>query len=209
MSRLPSLSSRRTSQLLLGLMTLLLASTLIFLYLMSSRDQTASYTQSRDLIRQLQQLNAQWDSEVLKARISITHNYDPLVTPLTEMTRIWAELGSRDTYHNTADLPLWRATQQAYQAAIQEKARLVDQFKSHNAVLRNSLAFLPTAEDDIQAQFSRIDDGSRLQLQSVATDTYDLLLSSLEFAQVTSDRSRGRYSGGPGQAESQQGAPAQ
>ena len=30
-------------------------------------------------------------------------------------------------------------------------------------------------------------DESRLQLQSVATDTYDLLLSSLEFAQVTSD----------------------
>ena len=100
MSRLPSLSRRRISQLLLGLMTLLLASTLVFLYLMSSRDQTASYTQSRDLIRQLQQLNAQWDSEVLKARIAITHNYDPLVTPLTEMTRIWAELNSRSTYHN-------------------------------------------------------------------------------------------------------------
>lgn len=187
MSRLPSLSRRRISQLLLGLMTLLLASTLVFLYLMSSRDQTASYTQSRDLIRQLQQLNAQWDSEVLKARIAITHNYDPLVTPLTEMTRIWAELNSRSTYHNSVDLPRWRTIQLAYETAIQEKARLVDRFKSHNAVLRNSLAFLPTAEDDIQAQFNRVDDGGRLQLQSVATDTYDLLLSSLEFAQVTSD----------------------
>ncbi|AKA84775.1 MULTISPECIES: DAHL domain-containing protein [Pseudomonas] len=181
------LSRRRTSQLLLGLITLLLASTLVFLYLKSSRDQTASYTQSRDLIRQLQQLNAQWDSEVLKARIAITHNYDPLVTPLAEMTRIWAELQSRDTFHNPVDLPRWRSSQEAYQAAIQEKARLVDQFKSHNAVLRNSLAFLPTAEDDIQAQFNEIDDEGRLRLQGVATDTYDLLLSSLEFAQVTSD----------------------
>ncbi len=50
--------------------------------------RTANYTESRDLIRQLQQLNAQWDSEVLKARIAITHNYDPLVTPLTDMTRL-------------------------------------------------------------------------------------------------------------------------
>ncbi|WP_236708681.1 DAHL domain-containing protein [Pseudomonas sp. Root569] len=181
------LSRRRTSQLLLGLITLLLASTLVFLYLKSSRDQTASYTQSRDLIRQLQQLNAQWDSEVLKARIAITHNYDPLVTPLAEMTRLWADLQNRDTYHNPVDLPRWRSSQEAYQAAIQEKARLVDQFKSHNAVLRNSLAFLPTAEDDIQAQFNEIDDEGRLRLQGVATDTYDLLLSSLEFAQVTSD----------------------
>ncbi|CRM94905.1 Sensor protein FixL [Pseudomonas sp. 22 E 5] len=182
-----TLSRRRAGQVLLGLMTLLLASTLVFLYLKSSRDQTATYTQSRDLIRQLQQLNAQWDSEVLKARIALTHNYDPLVAPLQEMTRIWADLENRDFYHDPADLPGWQANREAYQAAIQEKARLVDQFKSHNAVLRNSLAFLPTAEDDIQAQFNRYDDEGRLQLHDVATDTYDLLLSSLEFAQVTSD----------------------
>ena len=181
------LSRRHTSQILLGLITLFLASTLVFLYLKSSRDQTATYTQSRDLIRQLQQLNAQWDSEVLKARIAITHNDDPLVTPLTEMTRIGAELQSRNTYHSAADLPGWQASHAAYLTAIEEKARLVDQFKSHNAVLRNSLAFLPTAEDDIQAQFNSMTDEGRLQLQSVATDTYDLLLSSLEFAQVTSD----------------------
>ena len=89
-----TLTRRRTSQLLLGLIALLLASTLVFLYLKSSRDQTATYTQSRDLIRQLKQLNAQWDSEVLKARIAITHNYDPLVTPLADMTQLWAKLGS-------------------------------------------------------------------------------------------------------------------
>ncbi|WP_300630567.1 DAHL domain-containing protein [Pseudomonas sp.] len=187
MKRLSRLYRRRASQVLLGLMTLLLASTLVFLYLKSSRDQTATYTQSRDLIRQLLQLNAQWDSEVLKARIAITHNYDPLVTPLTQMTRIGAELDRRATYHSATDLPGWQASQTAYQLAIQEKARLVDQFKSHNAVLRNSLAFLPTAEDDIQALFNNIDDEGRLQLQDVVTDTYDLLLSSLEFAQVTSD----------------------
>ncbi|WP_248731145.1 DAHL domain-containing protein [Pseudomonas sp. MWU13-2517] len=182
-----TLSRRHASTLLLALMTLFLASTLLFLYLKSSRDQTATYTQSRDLIRHLQQLNAQWDSEVLKARISITRNYDPLVAPLLEMTQLWADLKSRDSYHESADLPGWQASQRAYEEAVQEKARLVDQFKSHNAVLRNSLAFLPTAEDDIQAQFNRVDDEGKLHLQSVATDTYDLLLSSLEFAQVTSD----------------------
>ncbi|CRM48643.1 DAHL domain-containing protein [Pseudomonas sp. 35 E 8] len=182
-----TLSRRLASQVLLSLMTLLLASTLVFLYLKSSRDQTATYTHSRDLIRQLQQLNAQWDSEVLKARIAITHNYDPLVAPLREMTRLWVDLENGDAYHDSADLQRWQASRDAYQAAIKEKARLVDQFKSHNAVLRNSLAFLPTAEDDIQAQFNRFNDEDRLQLQDVATDTYDLLLSSLEFAQVTSD----------------------
>lgn len=173
-------------QLLLGTATLLLASILVFLYIKSSTDQTSHYTESRDLIRQMQQLNAQWDSEVLKARIALTHNYDPLVTPLTQITRIWEELRQHESYHAPNDLPGWQASLDAGQAAIQDKARLVDQFKSHNAVLRNSLAFLPTAENDIQAAFTRLDDEQRLPLQSVATDTYDLLLSSMEFAQVAS-----------------------
>ncbi|QLG95026.1 GHKL domain-containing protein [Pseudomonas yamanorum] len=179
--------SRHASQTLLSAMTLVLASILVFLYLKSSTDQAATYTESRDLIRQLKQLNAQWDGEVLKARIALTHNYDPLVEPLNEMTHLWASLLTRESHHHPQDPALWQASQDAYVQAFQEKARLVDQFKSHNAVLRNSLAFLPTAEDDIQAQFIQLNDADKLQQQNIATDTYDLLLSGLEFAQVTSD----------------------
>jgi signal transduction histidine kinase len=179
--------SRRATQLMLSTMTLILASTLVFLYLKSSSDQTTTYTESRDLIREIKQLNSQWDSEVLKARIALTHNYDPLVAPLSEMNRLWASLERRESQHRHEDPARWQAGQDAYRQAIQEKARLVDQFKSHNAVLRNSLAFLPTAEDDIQAQFLALTDTDKLLQQSIATDTYDVLLSSLEFAQVTSD----------------------
>ncbi len=179
--------SRRATQVMLSTMTLILASTLVFLYIKSSSDQTSTYTESRDLIREIKQLNSQWDSEVLKARIALTHNYDPLVAPLTEMNRLWATLQQRGSQHRHEDPARWQAGQDAYRQAIDEKARLVDQFKSHNAVLRNSLAFLPTAEDDIQAQFLALTDAERLLQQGIATDTYDVLLSSLEFAQVTSD----------------------
>jgi len=179
--------SRRATQIMLSTMTLILASTLVFLYIKSSSDQTSIYTESRDLIREIKQLNSQWDSEVLKARIALTHNYDPLVAPLTEMNRLWATLQQRGSQHRHEDPARWQAGQDAYRQAIDEKARLVDQFKSHNAVLRNSLAFLPTAEDDIQAQFLALTDAERLLQQGIATDTYDVLLSSLEFAQVTSD----------------------
>ncbi|ETK18434.1 putative two-component system sensor kinase [Pseudomonas sp. FH4] len=179
--------SRRSSLSLLGAITLVLASILVFLYVKSSSEQSTTYTQSRDLIRHIKQLNAQWDSEVLKARIALTHNYDPLVAPLNEMNSLWAELEARESLHQHTDPGNWQAVQNNYREAVQEKARLVDQFKSHNALLRNSLAFLPTAEDDIQAQFGLLDANKRLQLQNIATDTYDLLLSSLEFALVTSD----------------------
>ncbi|MEO6677102.1 MAG: DAHL domain-containing protein [Pseudomonas sp.] len=179
--------SRRRSLALLSLVALALASTLLFLYLKSSSDQTSTYTESRDVIARMKQLNAQWETEILKARVAISHNYDPLVSPLTEMTELWQRFDSMESNHGRNDSLAWNTSHDAYLAAIQEKTRLVEQFKSHNAVLRNSLAFLPTAEDDIQQPLTQVVDGDQLQLQNIATDTYDLLLSALEFAQVTSD----------------------
>ena len=179
--------SRRFSQVLLTGTTLLLASTLVFLYHLSSTDQASAYVESRDLIRHIKQLDSQWETEILKARIAISHNYDPLVSPLTEMTGLWSRFETMESSHDHSDSKQWQIAQDAYLNAIKEKTRLVEQFKSHNAVLRNSLAFLPTAEDDIQGQFASLDDVDKLQLQNVTTDTYDLMLSSLEFAQVTSD----------------------
>ncbi|WP_095110466.1 DAHL domain-containing protein [Pseudomonas sp. Irchel 3E20] len=178
--------SRRLSLLLLAGVAAVLASILLFLYLNSRSDLTATYTESRDLIRQLKQQNAQWENEVLKARVAISHNYDPLVSPLNEMTRLWQQFEVLESQRSRDQSPLWQASQQAYLDALKEKTRVVEQFKSHNAVLRNSLAFLPTAEDDIQAQLGRVADTDKLQVQNIANDTYDLLLSSLEFAQVTS-----------------------
>jgi signal transduction histidine kinase len=179
--------SRRRSLALLCTVALILASILLFLYLKSSSDQTSTYTESRDLISRMKQLNAQWETEILKARIAINHNYDPLVTPLTEMTQLWERFDTMESNHGRNASPVWLTSHDAYLSAFEEKIRLVEQFKSHNAVLRNSLAFLPTAEDDIQEPLAQLQDGDKLQLQNIANDTYDLVLSTMEFAMVTSD----------------------
>lgn len=179
--------SRRLSLLLLSGITLLLASTLVFLYIKSSFNPASNYPDARDLIGRMKHLNAQWETEILKARIAISHDYDPLVAPLTEMTRLWQQFEVIEPSHKRSDSAVWQARYDAYLTLIKEKTRLVEQFKSHNAVLRNSLAFLPTAEDNIQNLLAHLPDHDKLQLQNIATDTYDLLLSSLEFAQLASD----------------------
>ncbi|MBF6032466.1 GHKL domain-containing protein [Pseudomonas sp. P155] len=179
--------SRRRSLLLLTLVALALASILLFLYFKSSSDQSMTYTESRDLIRQIKQQNSQWENEILKARVALTHNYDPLVSPMNEMNRLWARFDEIESGHGRNDSTQWNDAHESFLQAMQEKTRLVEQFKSHNALLRNSLAFLPTAEDDIQQQLASLSDFDKLQLQNITTDTYDLLLSALEFAQVTSE----------------------
>ncbi|MBC3208118.1 GHKL domain-containing protein [Pseudomonas sp. SWRI111] len=177
--------SRRRSLLLLALIALALASVLLFLYLKSNSEQTMTYTESRDLIRQIKQQDSLWENEILKARVAISHNYDPLVSPMNEMNRLWAQFDSLESGHGRNDLAQWNGAHEAFLQAMQEKTLLVEQFKSHNALLRNSLAFLPTAEDDIQQQLAALSDFDKLQQQNIVTDTYDLLLSTLEYAQVT------------------------
>jgi signal transduction histidine kinase len=167
-------------------MTLILASILVFLYIKSTTDNTWNYIESRDLIRQIKQLDARWETEILKARITVRQNYDPLVDPLTTMTALWKQFDLIESGHEHPAVDLWQGSRDAYLSAIKEKTELVEQFKSHNAVLRNSLAFLPTAEDDIQSELNQLKDGAPL-LQNTSMDIYDLLLSSLEFSQVTSD----------------------
>lgn len=130
--------SRRVSILLLAALAVLMASILLFLYLKSRSDQTVTYTESRDLIRQIKQQDSLWENEILKARVAITHNYDPLVSPLGEMTRLWQKFDSMEAQNQRNDSPLWRNAHDGYLNAIKEKTRLVEQFKSHNSVLRNS-----------------------------------------------------------------------
>ncbi|MGR4973862.1 DAHL domain-containing protein [Pseudomonas sp. LARHCG127] len=170
----------------LAFIGVLLAGILLFMYVNSGAQQAASYIESRDLIRLLKQQDAIWDNEILKSRIALTHNYDPLVSPLHEMARLWQRLDAIEAEPGRHGPSLWEAQRDEYLKLVKEKTRLVEQFKSHNAVLRNSLAFLPTGEDDIQGQFARLPDTYRLELQNVAIDTYDLLLSSMEFAQLSS-----------------------
>ncbi|UMZ14675.1 GHKL domain-containing protein [Pseudomonas sp. MPFS] len=179
-------ASRRLPTTLLILLAGTLVTALGFFYLKMVTAPSTNYTLSRDLVGHIKQLNAQWETEVLKARIAITHNYDPLVSPVQQINQLWTQFDqvSKQPHSN---LQAWQTSQEAFLQAFREKAELVEHFKSHNSILRNSLAFLPSAEDDIQRQLSDLDDQQRMSQQNIAIDTYDLLLSSLEFAQVSSD----------------------
>ncbi|WP_191487440.1 DAHL domain-containing protein [Pseudomonas sp. FEN] len=175
------------NRVILPRLAVLLTSVLVLLYLMASSDPTPDYARARDLIAQIKQLDAQWDTEILKARIAVARNYDPLVKPPQEMHRLLQtftpiEPGQR---HQAADA--WKDRRETLTRTLDEKTRLVEQFKSRNAILRNSLAFLPTAEDDIQHPLNALQDQDKLMLQDMSNDIYDLLLSALEFAQNTTD----------------------
>src|SRR5471032_1936600 len=76
------------NRVLLPRLAVLLVALLGILYLMADTDATLDYARCRDLINRVKQLDAQWDTEILKARIAVARNYDPLVKPPQEMHQL-------------------------------------------------------------------------------------------------------------------------
>ena len=157
----------------LGAITLTLFSVLIFLLIKSYTYDTSTYFESRDFVRQLKQFDANWNVKILRAKIGMNNNL--LLVAHPEAEQRWQKL---DDLNATGPLStLWQSRRQGYLDAVENKTRLVEQFKQHNTVLRTSLDALPEQEDDIQAL---LDDNA--QDVTAASNVFDLTLATLEYA---------------------------
>jgi two-component system NtrC family sensor kinase len=169
----------------LALIAAVLASILAFLYVRTRGYDASSYYENIALLRQLQQLDARWELDVLKSRMGIQPNYDSLVDPLTSLNDSWGRLREIIAdHHDAAHDPLTRAGD-AYHRAVEEKTRLIEHFKSQNAVLRNSLAFLPTAAQDVSNALATAH--GRGELEQLRSRVSRILLESLVYSEAPSD----------------------
>lgn len=168
-------AGQRLTWLALAGLSVALVSVLAFLYSRTQGYDEADYFENVAHLRQLKQLDARRELDVLKSKIGINTHYDPLVDPLLDLEQLQAELpGAAD-----ADSPRARG-RSALKQAIDEKTRLIEHFKSHNAVLRNSLAFLPGAADELRQAAGRVPGGAGLR---VAAASPQLLLAVLVYNQ--------------------------
>src|SRR5476649_1038090 len=140
----------RLGRLALPAVGLLLAAALMFTYLRSQDYDTAGYFENVALLRQIKQLDARWELDAMKSHIGLNQSYDPLVDPLRDMSVLPRHLDALATAQRPDAAGRLRAAIAAYELALNNKAALIEAFKSHNAVLRNSLTFLPIAVDDIE-----------------------------------------------------------
>lgn len=172
--RLPMKLSNHSKWTVLGTTALILFSVLIFLLIKSYSYDTSTYFESRDFVRQLKQFDANWNVKILRAKIGINNNL--LLVAHPEAEQRWQQL---DDLNAAGPLStLWQSRRQGYLDAVENKTRLVEQFKQHNTVLRTSLDALPEQEDDIQALLANNND----QDLTAASNVFDLTLATLEYA---------------------------
>ena len=136
------------SQIVMGVVGVLL---LAFLYGQSMIGTSATHERVLYNIRELENMDLQLDEQVIKLRSRLQNNYDPLVTASREIRLRLDELKSGEYaifLHSDERIDgLMRKLEQA----IEHKETLLEEFKSHNAVLKNSLYYLPrTVEHTIR-----------------------------------------------------------
>jgi len=146
--------------------TFLLIAVLVFLYAKSSSVDAEKKTRIEGYLKQLKQLDAEWNVDVLKSRMDINKNYDPLTSPLAVLASLQKKLA--EEANALGELEPQKAVGEL-QRLIDEKTDLVDQFKAQNAILKNSLRYVPTAVDDLQAEIRRT------KRSPASTDTLEIL----------------------------------
>jgi diguanylate cyclase (GGDEF)-like protein len=105
-------------------------------------------------LREMEKLDAEWNVNILRSHIGLDAGYQSLAAPLPRMHQL------RDNLRGALEMTRGPAAPQAYDqlsAALQEKQRLVEQFKDGNAVLREALVELPPGITDLKTELNGIE----------------------------------------------------
>jgi two-component system NtrC family sensor kinase len=156
-------------------------SVLGFLFVRVRTYDASSYFQHLALLHQLNQLDVRWELDVLKARMGTETPYDSLVDPLKEFHLLWDRLQVAIAEQREPTRTSLARVALDYHREIEEKARLIDKFKIHNALLGKTLATLPISAAALE---HALDTGGR---QNVAPRIGKALLGSIIYSGSPTD----------------------
>ncbi len=121
----------------------------------------------------LKEYEAVADRTLIETRFGLHPSYDPLVDSLSRLLRFSDRFEGQLPVDTAAELsPQLRD----YHALLEEKRDRVEDFKSHNAVLINSLAYFPSLCDEFIARSN--DDGAVRQINLLLQHTLNYAMNS-------------------------------
>jgi signal transduction histidine kinase/DNA-binding response OmpR family regulator/HPt (histidine-containing phosphotransfer) domain-containing protein len=150
----------------------LAAGTLVFvgtLFFFDSQTRSlGSHTQAMDSLRRLKEADAILTQDVLRARFGMLPSYDPLLRALATIKARQCDFwGAAGIAYGKSREDL-RPQTERLQTTLAENAKLVEEFKSHNAVLKNSQSYVPVAYERLRRLGQENSDLERVVEQSGA-----------------------------------------
>lgn len=178
---------KRFTWFLIAILGTLLTSALLFLYVKTRDYDPSGYFEKVALLRQIKELDAHWELDAMKSKIGINKSYDPLVAPLPDLRSLRLQLDAIVGHQSSDGNRTQVNASTAFWRAFQQKNTLIEHFKSHNSVLRNSLVFLPTAAADAHERLRQEAGGNPRVVESVGDSVDRVLLATLVYEQAGSD----------------------
>jgi PAS domain S-box-containing protein len=119
------------------------------LFYLSSRVDAELHVRTTERFRQLKQVDGMLNEYVLQSRLGILENYDAINQRQQQIQLLLDELELETPQYFVAPTALAHAAFISYLKVHHDKAELLEIFKSHNAVLKNSLRYFPIAVNDL------------------------------------------------------------
>ncbi len=135
-----------------------------------SKTRNVDFDAHNDVIsnlRQLKQIDAEWNIDVFKSKMGINNNYDPVAQPLPVIRELATGLTQKTV--ETGESAELDTMLKSFQEIMAKKIAMIERFKSQNSIYRNSTNFLPTAYDDVIATAKRIGLSAARQAELEAT----------------------------------------
>ncbi|MFN0301533.1 MAG: DAHL domain-containing protein [Burkholderiales bacterium] len=149
-------------------------------------------------LRLLKQIDAEWNTDVLRSKMGLNTNYDPIASPLPIIHELESALTERTSWlgiNQQRDLGRIIQLLDSHKDLMRNKTNAIEYFKSQNAVLRNSLHYLPVAVAEVgeAARSDGLPAARRFELENATTG---LLSEAMTYVQLPEAERRERIQEG-------------
>lgn len=145
-------------------------------------------------LRDLKQVDAEWNVDVLRAKTGLATHYDQVASPLPLIARLESQLTDTTTRYwlgHQESITAMQPMLQRFRALMDSKINAIEHFKSQNAILRNSSRFLPVAATDL-VEAARTSTMGADAKQATERQINDLLANAMSYTQNPDDALRQR-----------------
>lgn len=136
---------------------------LLLVVALSGRMDFAEHKHFDGKLDRLDKLDAALNENVFKARFRLISDYDEIFEQTDALKETIASLSAVPSFVSREGRDVLRQKLEEVSKLHAQKEQLIENFKSENAVLNNSLRYLPTAASDLLARLPGDDEGRLLE----------------------------------------------
>ena len=157
-----------------------------------------AYNDIINTLRDLKQVDAEWNVDVLRSKTGLANDYDPVASPLPLIASLQEKLdqGTKSYWGISTDSEQRLKPLLAnFSSLMDQKINAIEHFKSQNAILRNSSRFLPVAAAEVASAVrdSSMPADSKVQIERQLND---LLADAMTYVQTPDAGVRDRITAG-------------